>query len=177
MGIQASLLLGAAKAFIGFIRPDSDIETSGWTTTPLWNKLDETSPDDATTQITSSNGTTECPTVDNRDFEVTLTNPPTTPSGFETVTIRMRGHFHTTAGNLTTKQFRVQVKELTTIRRFELFTAQSTYTTHSFTLTQAEKDAIGNWNDLRINVNFQSCHDAAGGSSHAHVTWIEVEFS
>lgn len=35
---------GAAP--VQFLRPDSDIDVAGWTTAPLWSKIDEVTPAD-----------------------------------------------------------------------------------------------------------------------------------
>ena len=178
MGIQAALLLGATK-FIGFIRPDSDVETSDWTATPLWSKLDETSPDDATTQITSTTNITECPTTETFDFEVGMSNPASPPTGQETVTIRVRALADEVIGSMPTKTLLVQVKETTTVRASSSFTLSAAgWTTPSFTMSQAEKDAVGNWDNMRVRCAVTLClNDGANDEGHAHVTWIEMEFS
>lgn len=179
MGTQAAMLLGSSK-FIGVIRPDSDVETSGWTSTPLWSKLDEVSPDDATTEITSQGAISECPTTESFDFEVGMSNPGSPPSGSEIVTIRARAWLHLVVGATpSTRTFLVQVKETTTVRASQSFTLNvSSYQTHSFTMSQAEKDAVGNWDNIRIRCVETSCLDSeADDEIHAHCTWIEMQFA
>ena len=61
-GIVVALALRAGPALPSFAqgneqfaRPIADVATGGWGITPLWDKLDEVAPDDATTEIQSSN--------------------------------------------------------------------------------------------------------------------------
>ncbi len=166
--------------FVGFIRPGNpDIESSEWTPTPLWEELDEVSPDDATTELESSVNATTHPTVQLRDFEVTLTDPSGPPTGNETMVVRIRSWLDVVNGTANIRELRVQLKDTVTVRATGNFTLNvSGYQTHSFTLTQGEKDSISNYNDLRVNVRTRVSNDESlFPSSHGHVTWIEMEFS
>ena len=179
-GTWKEFFVAAPAGFTGFIRPDADIETSGWTSTPLWSKLDEVSPDDASTEITSGSYTAICPSTQNRDFTVGMSNPASAPTGSETITLRVRIWLHQTAGGpSTTKILTMQVKELTTSRALTTRTiSASGYSTQTFILSTAQKASVGNWDDIRIRCNLKVC--GTGGFpnpvAHSHVTWIEMEF-
>ncbi|KKL57799.1 hypothetical protein LCGC14_2231780 [marine sediment metagenome] len=163
--------------FVGRIHPDSDIDTSGWTSTPLFEKLDEVTPDDASTEITSGTVSSVCLSNTVHDFEVGLSNPTLTPTGGEEVTLKIRAWLHEVSGVVIIKDLRVQLKEGANVRATLNTVLSLSYTTESLVLSQAEKDSITDWDNLSVNVRTTLCMENPGGSAHSHVTWIELDFS
>ena len=173
---QAGVWVKVFKYFEGFLRPDADIETSDWTATPLWSKLDETSPDDATTEIDSSEFS-DPDVAQTFDFEIRLTDPPSTPTGRETITWRVRHYLEVVSGNFDTDVITLELKQGSTVIATQSVSANTSYTTDSDVLSQAEKDSITDWTDLRIKVTYTIKMTNEGDSATAHVTWIELEGS
>ena len=142
-----------------YARPVADITVGSWGTTPLWNKLSETTPDDAATQIQSVNRPS------NDTFEVRLgsvTDPHS--SAGHIVRIRMYGNTsHTWSAYL--YQGTTLIKTLVSAAA-----VPSSYTTYSYTLTAGEANSITNYADLRVRI-------IANGSANGrdYVTWIEME--
>ena len=163
--------------FIGFLRPNADIETTDWTPTPLNAELDEVSPDDATTEITSDTFNDSSSTT-TYDFEVALSNP-IRPTGRETVVLKVRQWLEVLVGAVTTNNVTMELKQgavvKATISQSGPF--PGAYVTRTKTLSQAEKDSITDWDDLRVKVSFAVQVTNLGDSAEAHVTWIELEFS
>ena len=162
--------------FIGFLRPDADVETSDWTSTPLWNKLDEVSPDDATTEVSAIfTGNFQ----QTKNFEVGLSNPAGPPSGSETVTLRVRFWLQLVFQDVTQRSVKIELKELSTIKKtYNTFASKTGYqTTINSILSQAVKDSINNWNNLRVRVEYKVTGDSEFAQSWGRVTWIELEFS
>ncbi len=166
--------------FTGFLRPSSDIETSDWGSTPLWSKLDEVSPDDATTEITST-AFDDDSSPQTYNFEVAMSDPATVPTGLETVTIRVRTMCDPTTGgdDLSVNTLTIRTKETTTVRATDTSSMNTVgnYSTFTFTLSAAQKAAFGDWNDLRIQVEVTGQVNNPGEELTPHCTWIEVEFS
>ncbi len=162
--------------FQGWLDPDGDIETTGWTSTPLYQKLDEGSPgDDATTEITSGTVTVLCPSTTDHDFEIRLANPTSEPSGYEAMSVRVRAHVHEVVGLTITKTLRIQLKQGAAVIATQNFSMGTTYATHALTLSQGEKDSITDYDDLRVNVRTRVCVESPGDSAHSHVTWIGMK--
>ncbi len=163
--------------FIGSLRPDADVETSDWTPTPLYAELDEVSPDDATTEVTSSIFNDDASTQ-TYDFEVALSNP-LRPTERETVVFRVRQWLEVLVGAVTTNNVTMELKQGSTVKATisQSGPFPGGYVTKTKTLSQAEKDSITDWDDLRVRVSFEVQVTNSGDSAEAHVTWIELEFS
>lgn len=178
MGINAGMFFGGVPIdFVGFIRPDDDIETSGFSTTPLWQKLDEENFDDATTQIASSIVTSVCFTNTDHDFEVRLSDPAGPPTGNETITVRVRARIDEIIGAAITKNLLFELKEGSVVKASSSVTLQAGYTTHTDVLSQAQKDSISDWNNLSIRCRARICVENSGDQARSRFTWIEVEFA
>jgi hypothetical protein len=161
--------------FLGTLRPDSDIETSDWTNTPLYQKLDEVTADDSTTEVNAQfSGNSQ----QIKDFEVALSNPASTPTAGEVITIRSRFWLELTAFGEVQKDVKTELKEAGTVRKSVSVAANTSgYTTMAAVLSQAEKDSIGDWTNLRVRIEFKVQGDDPLSTSVGHVTWIELEFS
>ena len=179
MGINAAMFLASSAVdFIGFIRPDADIETVGFTSTPLWQKLDEVTHDSDTTHIQGGTVTSVCPTNTAHDFEIRLSHPSITPSGNETITVRVVARHEEVVGFFVTRQMFFQLKQGTVVRATSsTFSLSGSYQTFSDVLTQAQKDSITDWNDVRIRCRSNLCVENSGDSGHSRFTQIEVEFA
>ena len=159
--------------FLGSIVPDSDIETTNWTPTPLYLELNEDIPDDATTEITADfSGSSE----QIKDFEVGLSNPIITPTAGEVVTMRVRSYLELLVGN-SFNSVTMELKQGTTVKASRSQSVPDGYITVVRVLSQAEKDSITDWDNLRVRVEFAVTGDDGSSTSKAHVTWIELEFS
>lgn len=141
-----------------FARPTSDIATDSWTTTPLWSKVDESVSDDSDFIQASTSGN-EC------EVAVGALSDPSSSSN-HVIRWRRRG---------TSTSLVVKLVQGTTV----IATAPtdsgpgSSFADTSYTLSDAEADAITNYADLRIrftlgaNVNtrvsqcYFECPDAA----------------
>lgn len=161
--------------FFGAIVPDADIETSDWSGTPLYLKLNEDVPDDATTQISAGfvgdGGQT-------KDFEIGFSNPIIPPTAGETVTIRVRMWLDILAFGVSFKVATMTLKENAQVKlTFGTNLDTSGYLTREHVMTQAEKDSITNWNNLRLKVSFAVTGDNIFAASTGRVTWIEMRFT
>lgn len=150
---------------VQFSRPDSDITVGGWNPNPvtpatLWDKIDETSPND-TDYISSGLST-------NNDLaEVGLTDvvDPLDDTG-HVMRFRARLGVGTIAASCTfalfqgTTQIKTQSQALT-----------GTPTTYSFTLSSPEASGITDYNDLR----FRFTATGIGFEEYIDVTWAELE--
>jgi hypothetical protein len=145
-----------------YIYPDGDVTTDSWTTTPLFEKIDEgATPDDGDyIQGPASVGGTS---------EVSLANPASAPTG-STATVRIR-----VAVNKTNKSgtMIVRLREGTTQRGASAtldaqvdFAAASTFYDFNFSAT-----SIGNYD----NLNIQFDQVTATGGNFFMVSWAECE--
>lgn len=160
VALSGFFALGVKPALaVQYGRPDGDISTSTWTTTPLWEKLDETTSDGATTQITTGNNPT------NQAFEVSLSNvsDPSSSTG-HVVRYAINSNKNTCSGSA------ALIQGTTTIASKTITSWPTTYTTDSFTLTSGQADSITDYTDLRVRLT-ASC--TAGGNTKA--SWIELE--
>ena len=120
-----------------FARPISDITVGSWTTTPLWDKIDESVASD-TDFIESNNNT-------NETVEVAMSSVSTPAAG--TVTVRYRYAYGTSGSNARTIQVAL-VQGTTVIATGTAHTpASSAFTDGSFTVATS---AITNFSDLRL---------------------------
>lgn len=157
-------------AFSGTIRPNADVSQGGWTDEnlgdndgALWDELDEATPDGDTTAIgvLIGAGTSET-------FEVHLSNPSEDPNGQETQAVSM-----TYFGSDLDVDWTVRLLEGSTeIFSWDPGSNINDYGTKTYFLSDAEKDSISNYDDLRVEVTVSS-----PDLGSAQVTQIEMEFS
>jgi len=149
-------------------RPDSDITSGSWTSTPLYEKLDEITPDDTTTQISANVGIDATET-----FRVGLSNvvePPT--SGSHIVYIRTKVG-PGPGSNTINWTLSLREGDLTTIATDSWSQSDDdTYASRTMSLTEAEADSITDYTDLSAEVS--ATGDTANAAAvDAYVTWIE----
>lgn len=141
-----------------FFRPDDDLETAGWTTTPLWSKLDEVTPSDSDFVRTATNPV-------NQDFTVSIAGGVAPQAG--TRTLRYR------AGKSSSSGRRVDI----TVEILEGATSRQTFT-HTDVPTMQQYNSvvtasITDYSDLRVKVNANVVGGGAG--RWAECSWIEFE--
>ncbi|MEX0786025.1 MAG: cohesin domain-containing protein, partial [Dehalococcoidia bacterium] len=154
---------GLAQTGSQFARPSSDFATGGWGTTPLWDKLDEAIPDDATTEIQSSNDPIADP------FEVGL-SAVLDPQSSANHAVRYRA---TKTGDGTATLDAELYQGAALIASDVQRTLTTAYQDFSFTLSSGEADLITNYSDLRVRITADST--AGTVVTNALVTWIELE--
>lgn len=154
-----------------FARPVSDIETTGWSTTPLWQKLDEVTPDDATTEISTASGLGGGASV---DFEIRLSGvvDPLSSSGH---VLRVRVRFADSGGDPAGVNVSAQLKEGGTVRATLSGIVTGSYATFTKTLSAAEADSIGNYTNLRARVVLTEDGNIGDTSWQGFATWVEFE--
>ena len=137
-------------------RPIADITVGGWGTPPLWDKIDEVTPDDAATQVQTGNN----PSNDPCEVRLLAVNDPLIDSGH---TLRVRA-YTTGSGNLTYGLYQgtTQIASQTSV-------LGGAYATFAINLTPEQIGAITNYADLRVRLT------ANGSSGRIRVTWIELE--
>lgn len=161
-----------------FLRPDSDITTTGWTPstgTNVYAVIDESSPSD-TDYVSSNIASSICPTQDTTFFEVGLSNPSGTLNANCTgITVRVRAAKVETI-NTGDVDMTVELKQGATVRASQSFPNLTTsYVTKSFTLSFAEVKSITGTSDLRIRVTIDYCGNSDPHAIRGRVSWAEVE--
>lgn len=183
MGTTAGMFFGKAtvEQFIGFIRPDGDIETTDFSPSSgstLWEMLDEVSQDGDTTNVFTGLITSVCPTETTDDFEIRLSDPGSNPGGTETITVRVVARHDEVVGAFITRKMFFELKEGGTVKATSAtFNLTGSYATYSDVLTQAQKDSISDWDSMTIRVRTDMCVENSGDSGRARVTQAEVEFA
>jgi len=137
-------------------RPTSDISVGSWGTSPLWDKVDDVTPDDATTQIqTGAN-----PSNQTAEVKFSAVTDPVSSNGH---IARVRAY--------TTKSCTLAwsiYQGATLIANCGTITLAGSYTDYSYTLSTAQADAITDYSDLRVRFT-------GNGSGRARVTKFELE--
>jgi hypothetical protein len=144
-----------------FLRPNSDISVGGWGTTPLWSKLSETTPDDATTEIVSAKNPT------NDAFEVGLTTPAGMPQNRLNHVLRLRMNSGGKSGYIADVTL---LQGSTTIQSFTGQSIPIAYGTLTLSISEANAQNITDYSQLRVRVNANG-----GGGGYAYATWIELQ--
>jgi len=142
-----------------YARPDSDISTGSWTTAPLWQKIDEVTPNDADYIQTAATASSTA--------KVGLSNV-TDPQSSSGHIVRFRARqYNFGYNNMTVALYQGD----TLIRSYTTPALTTSWTAYSFTLTAAEADSITDYTDLRL------WFTAATISSviPIQVSWAELE--
>lgn len=134
-------VLTSASGQVEYLFATSDVATTGWSSTPLWSKIDDwiNASDYAQSDPLSSSNTTE-------EFECHLGNPSIDPTGLSASGFELDG----SAGRFLPGRVTV------TLRLYEgaSLVAQQSETDGilPLSLTQSEFDSISDWTDLRVKV-------------------------
>jgi hypothetical protein len=154
------------------LRPSSDVSSNLWSPTPIWQEIDEASPDDDTSKVTASHlGTGSS----NAQFRVGLSNPPgaPNPSGAYSFSYRIN---HVGFGNQGTLTLITRLKEgATTIaaQSVSVF-VDDTYTEITRVLSGAEKALIVSENNLELEMEAQMAGGAPAEQVEIRVTQVYV---
>jgi hypothetical protein len=147
-------------AALTYLRPISDITLGSWTTSPLFEKINDSTPNDDTFIIS--------PVQTLTTFEVSLTSSgvPTTPS----VTLRVRAR----KDNTQQRGLSYSIKDgNTVIQSGNIQTDLSTvFTTYNISVTES----ISNYLSLSVEITATGTIGGAGGTrSAAYISWIELQ--
>lgn len=147
-----------------FGRPSNDVSNNSWSAAPLWEKLDETTTDNETTQISSRTNP-----ASGDFFEVALSSlsDPQSSTGH---VLRYR-LLKTQAKSIQATVYLYQGSSL--IATTPVQSPGSAYTTYSYTLTGAEANSITNYSDLRVRLVPST--SGGGKPGELFATWIEFE--
>lgn len=143
------------------LRPDSDITTTGWTTAPLFSKINETSADTTgASTIRNSNGvTTAC--------EVGLSNPALTPS-VGTCTLNV---YATASGSGAAEKMTVAVYQGTSLIATPINGVNVTRTTYNLYSGTLDGSLISDYTNLRLRISMPT----GGATEFITVSWAELQ--
>jgi hypothetical protein len=132
------------------IRPDGVVSSNVWTPTPVWQQIDEASPDDDTTKVTASHigsGST------NAKFRVTLSNPnnPPDPNGAHSFVYRINHISFLNQGALTLTARLYDGVTLIASQQSVVF-IDDVYDDKTRVLTSGERAAITSHNNLEFEL-------------------------
>ncbi len=154
-----------------FARPDADQAANSWVTAPLWSKVEEGSPGDAT--VITSNAVGNNVNTSNGDLRCDDVTDPASDSG-HIIRAKMR---HTESGRNMTGNVELWegVPGSGTLRAalVQLLISDSTLTEYTHTLTSGEADSITDYTDLYIRLWGRG---TGGGAVRSMlVDWCELE--
>jgi hypothetical protein len=159
-------LTNQAYADVQFARPDTDIETSGWTTIPIFSKINEIIVDDTSVR-TGINPVGE-------DFTVSLSDVVDPLSSINHVVRYVYDKDLGADSRSRVINITVELKQgLNVISSHTHFDITGDPTFGSFTLSQAEADSITDYSDLRLT--FTANTGAGLGERLAKIKWAELE--
>ncbi len=150
-----------------FVRPDGDQTVNNWTSTPLFEKIDEVTPSD-TDFVQSENDPA------NDIMEVTLENQ-TDPASSTGHIVRYRYQKGQSGGGAPgTINLIIGLYQGTTLIASTTHSNIATgFVAGSFTLTGGEADNITDYNDLRVRIDADK--SAGARTSWAEISWVEFE--
>lgn len=143
------------------MRPSSDVTTFGWSSTPLYSKVNEEITDDDVTVIGNVPGVTNA-------CELGLSAPATTPTS-GTATFRVRAKVSVGAG--TTEQITCAIYNGSTLVATPVngqVVSRTVWTTFEGTI---DVTTIPSFSDLRVRISAPN----VGGTEVVQVTWVELE--
>ena len=150
-----------------FARPDGDLTVGLWTSTPLWQKIDETPFDDADF-IQSVNDPT------NDMIEVTLSDVTDPVSSIDHVVRYRIRKGDSGGGSPGTIDFRIElVQETILIFRKSEPGVGTSFFNGTFTLNNIQADDITDYNDLRLT--FRANKSAGNRTSWGECSFAEFE--
>lgn len=147
-----------------FARPDSDVATTGWSSTPLWSKIDESSASDADaiTGIFTSN------TLATAEVGLSNVSDPLQNTGHK-ISVRAR-----TNNPSLEETFFCDIVQGTTVKATLIAVLSGSYITYTYTLSGTEADSISNYSDLRLRFRATTIAADPIGLS-INVSWAQFE--
>lgn len=128
---------------------------------------------------TVTNTTTVCPTTTDSSFEVAMSNPTNTPTGSETITLRVHAQKVEDIGTGHTVDLTAELREAG--NTLATRTASGISTTGAWVvdsvLSAAEKGAVTDWDAVQVFVKVTECVASGGDEVHSQVNEIEITFS
>lgn len=148
---------GSRVSAAQFGRPSSDITVDGFSPTPLYSRLNETSPDGTTSEVTvANNGGDKTPEV----ALSAVTDPVSSTGHIMSIYIKK-------SSNRTSAVTMYLYQGATLIASSSAIAVTTTYTQYDYTLSGAEADSITDYSDLRMRVFF----DDQGGGAPGTFNW------
>lgn len=135
-----------AGIFSGNLLPDGDIDTTGWTTAPLWSKIDDgdTADEGDTIQTSSSSTTGEV-----KDCEVSLANPGAT---VDSSSVHRLKFYAKRSGQGSWGSLVIGLYQAGTMIASRPYVPPKNFAWLAFDLTGAQIAAITDYNNLRIRL-------------------------
>lgn len=152
-----------------FARPDADTTTGSWASTPLYEKIDETSPIDSVGEyISGASG-------DKVEFELSpVTNPVTNSDHIVRIRLRVFNEFNSGSFRVELIQIVSGTTTVITLQDIIVSNTLGEFNTYAFTLDEEEAALITNYGLLSIR-----CEDYSGGGVPIFATydmsWLELE--
>jgi hypothetical protein len=149
-----------------YARPCDDVTVGSWTTTPLWQKLDETVRDDGDYISSPTN-----PTTPTNNCEIKLSTV-STPSNRLNHILKYTYRKSASAG----RTINVTVKLLqgsTLIKSWTHTNISEVWTQGTQTLTEEEANQITNYGDLRVR--YEPSYSGTGSSRSCQWSWCVFE--
>lgn len=135
--------------------PDADVSTTGWTTAPLWSKVDDAPGSGDADYIDAAVRTADA------TCELGLAEP-TDPASSSNHVIEVRAKY--TTNNSRIGAVKVDLYEGATLRAtLALQTLTTSFATYSYTLSGAEADSL-TYSDMRVKI---TGHMNTGGTGTA----------
>lgn len=153
-----------SSAQVQFLRPTSDVSVGLWSTTPLFNKIDEGTVDDADLIVSATNPS-------NDTCEVAL-NAATDPVSSVNHILSYRYKKSANAGRQIDLTVRL-VQGTTILATFTHTNISNTITQADQTLSGAQADSITNYGDLRIR--FAANAVGTGTGRAGQITWAQFK--
>lgn len=148
-------------------RPASDISTGSWSTAPLYAAIDEASASDSDF-IQSGNARLGDDTC---EISLGAVSDPQAASG---QVVRLRAKFYTNNSRTVEVQFGLY-QGATLIATSTTGNLTTSFAAYSYTLSEAEADAITDYADLRLRLTGHMTGGAAGTQALAYVSWAVFE--
>lgn len=181
--LAASGVRRPGPAFTGTLLPNGDAGVGGWEgdsdeSTNLHDLVNDGLDTNWVRILDTAPVLSVCATTENDSIDFNFDNPSTAPNGQETVEVRVKARYELPIGGTGSSTMRIRVRELTTTRATRTgFNLTTSFAWFSFFMTQAEKDAVGDWNDIQILADMDSCVDTLGDELRPNVSQEEMVFT
>lgn len=187
---DGTLTLIYTGAFTGILRPNVDVTNSGGVedTTggdgdgDLYDEVDEASPDGDSTFVYATVAAPSGGSVQ-ESFRVGVEDPDPTPTGDETITLRVVARVEEDADpSFVSDSINLQLREggASIFKQATLdMNGDTAYTTYELVSQPADHSGVTNWDGLqaRVGVRVSEQNDIADVTHHFRITQVEVEFT
>jgi hypothetical protein len=172
-------------AFVGTLKPNGDVNKTNYKnkldcTTNIYQSIDD---DSASTYITTDeilmatcDGTPEV-----RTCRFDMTNPSPAPNGAESVSVRVRARYNSAEADPSIDMVIKLYESTTLIATGGTEALTGSHVWYILFLSQAQKDAVSNWNNVRIDASMTICEGtdagSGGGSIKGEIEEEEITFT